>query len=398
MAISYKYLPFIFAILLYFHFGCKSDEVIPPISINPIPTDSFFLGMGYEFEGNGKDRQAPKFPKVFNKLQEDSLDYPIIDGALVEALQQHLRLLKLRKQKKVQQIGNLEVNINQLEQTIKELLAWQYTKPTKLNEVLDAYQSWGEDKHGNVHFTGYFTPIIKVKKRKDSQYKYPLYTRPKDWEGEFPTRREIEEQGLLDNLGLELAYAKNKLDIYFMQVQGSGYVEYPDGKKELFSFDGSNRHPYRSIGRYLVQNDAIPAKNISLDGIKRFFKKHPDLLDEVLYINESYTFFTVKNKRAKGAGHVPLTTAYSVAADRRYFPLGSCLLARIPIITPDGKLRKHEWRFILVQDIGGAIKGAGHFDVYYGIGEQGKDLASALHHYGKVWLLLPKNEANPSQE
>ncbi len=354
--------------------------------------DTFMLGMGYDFEGNGKDREASKLNQVFTKLDIDSLDFPIIDGELVAALEQHLRLLRLRKQDKEQRIGNLEINLDQLKTTIEELLTWQYTKPTKLSEVLDAYQTWGEDKRGNVHFTGYFTPIIKVSKKPTATYRYPIYTRPKDWEGQLPTRQEIEELGAFDGMGLELAYAENKLDIYFMQVQGSGYVEYRNGKQELYSYDGANQHPYRSIGRYLVQNKDIDAKNISLDGIKRFFRKNPHLVDEVLFTNPSYSFFTVKSSEPKGAGHVPLTAAYSVAADRKYFPLGSCLIAKVPIVSSNGKLRQHEWRFLLAQDIGGAIRGAGHLDLYTGIGVEGKNLASALHHYGKVWLLLPKEK------
>lgn len=383
---------FFFLLINLLLISCNSDSSLSEKRIRneSIMPDSFFLGMGYDFEGNGKDKEAPKLPKTFTQTASDTLDFPIIDGDLVTALEEHLRLLRLRKQKKIQNIANIQVNLDQLEATIKELLAWQYTKPTKLLETLDAYQTWGEDKHGNVHFTGYFTPIIKVRKKKEGPYQYPIYTRPKDWKGKLPTRREIEEGRVLDGLGLELAFAKNKLDIYFMQVQGSGYVAYPDGSQKLFSYDGTNKHPYRSIGRYLVEHDEISAKNISLDGIKRFFKQHPDLVDEVLYINQSYTFFTVKSSKPKGAGHVPLTPLYSVAADRRYFPLGSCLLGYVPVISPDGTLQKHEWRFLLAQDIGGAINGAGHLDVYSGIGKIGRERASALHHYGKVWLLLPK--------
>lgn len=370
--------------------GTDSEEIIGIIDDSEIP----LLGRGYDFKGNGKDYDAEKLKKLYTQATEDTLDFPIIDAQLVDALKQQLRLLKLRKQKKIQQLGNLEVSLDDLEATINELLAWQHTKPIGLSQNIDAYQIWGNDKKGNVQYTGYFTPIIKVHTRKTKRYKYPIYTRPKDWEGEYPTRREIEEGGALDGMGLELAYADNKVDIYFMQVQGSGYVEYRNKKQVLFSYDGTNKHPYRSIGRYLVDREDIDAKNISLDGIRRFLGKNPALLDTVLFVNQSYTFFTPKSKKIIGAGHVPLTTDYSIAVDRRYIPLGSCMLALMPIINPEGKLQKHEWRFLIAQDIGGAIKGAGHVDVYSGIGDEGKDKASALHHYGKMWLLLPKKDKN----
>jgi len=346
------------------------------------------------FKGSGKDKEAPILEKTYTKTSLDSLELPIISSELVEGLQNQLDLLRLRKQKNVQQIGNLEITLDQLEETIVELIAWQHTKPIGLPQTLDAYQIKGKDKRGNVYFTGYFTPIIKVDDQPSSKYPYPIYTRPKDWEGDYPTRADIEFGGALDNQGLELAYSNNKIDIYFMQVQGSGYVEYPNGKQSLFSYDGTNRHPYSSIGRYLISREDIPAKNISMKGIRSFFDERPDLVDEVLYTNESYTFFTEKYDRPKGAGHVPLIDDFSIAVDRRYIPLGSCLLAKVPVISPDGKTRKHEYRFLLAQDIGGAIKGTGHVDLYNGIGVEAQSKASATHHYGKMWLLLPKPDVS----
>ncbi len=374
--------------------ACQTDTALE-VKTSKLVVDNrmeTLLGQGYDFEGNGKDYDATPLEDVFTKATVDTFNFPLIKDDFVQALEQHLRLLKLRKQKKKQKIGNLNVNLDQLKQTIQELLAWQHSKPSRLLDNLDAYQIWGEDKKGNVHFTGYFTPIIKVNKHKTDRYKYPIYAYPKDWEGRLPTRRNIEEGGALLGKGLELAYAENKVDVYFMQVQGSGYVEYPDGRQELFAYSGTNKHPYQSIGRYLVERNDIDAKNISLDGIRKFLGKNPHLVDTVLFINKSYTFFIPKKFKPKGAGHVPLTADHSIAVDRRYLPLGSCLLAQIPIIDKAGNLQRHEWRLLLAQDIGGAIKGAGHVDVYSGIGIEGKNKASAFHHYGKMWLLLPKEE------
>ena len=91
-----------------------------------------------------------------------------------------------------------------------------------------------------------------------------------------------------------------------------------------------------------------------------------------------------------GAGLVQLLAEYSIAVDKRFIPLGSCLLARVPIIERN-KVTHHEYRLLLAQDIGGAIKGPGRIDLYTGIGEQARRKASALHHYGNLWLLLPKD-------
>ena len=115
----------------------------------------------------------------------------------------------------------------------------------------------------------------------------------------MPTRKAIDFEGILDGHGLELAYAKSRLDIYFMQVQGSGYVQFRDGSTMTFGYGGSNGHPYRSIGRYLKMND-YRISSISEKGIKRFFSIRPDLIEEILPVNQSYSFFNARNSPPKG--------------------------------------------------------------------------------------------------
>ena len=110
----------------------------------------------------------------------------------------------------------------------------------------------GEDNRGNMHFTGYYIPILKVSKKKDNVYKYPLYQKPKNWKGKMPTRAQIDTDKALAGKGLELCYSANLLDNYTMQVQGSGVVEYPNGEQKLLSFGGKNGYPYKSLGKYLI--------------------------------------------------------------------------------------------------------------------------------------------------
>ena len=340
---------------------------------------------------NGKLLDQVKMEEVYLPASLDSFDLPIINSALMEALEKQEELLKVRKQKKNQTIGNLRVRLTQLEETIEILQSLQQTKPIHLADYLEAHHIWGADRRGHVKFTGYYTPIVKVSKRKGKRYKYPIYDRPKNWEGPLPTRAEIEEGGALDTLGLELAYAKDKLDIYYMQVQGSGYVQYPNGKKELFAYNGNNRKPYRSIEKFILSREDLRIPKLTINGIKEYLWKQPEMTDTILFANPSYTFFSPKNTPPKGAGHVPLSPELSIAVDERYIPLGSILLAAIPVY--DKKKRaivSHEYRFLLAQDVGGAIKGAGHVDLYMGTGEAAKKKAEAIHHYGQLWLLLPK--------
>ena len=339
----------------------------------------------------GKLKNAETLPQVYNKTNLSTFTLPHINQALTDALRQQLKLLKRRKQNYTQRFSNLSLNLSDLETTIELLTLWQETYPQGLVEHLNAYQLKGQDGKGNVKFTGYFTPEIEVSKRKTKQFKYPIYAYPKGWEGPLPTRKEIDgKQQVLKGKGLELAYAKRLEDIYYMQLQGSGLVRYPNGERSYFGFAGSNRHPYSSIGKHIKDNEDIRLKNISVDGVKRYLKIRPDMVEPILFTNPSYVFFKASKKEPLGAGHVSLTADYSIAVDINHLPLGSCLLAALPVTDEEGNFSHHRYQFVVAQDVGGAIRGNGHVDFYCGIGEEGKRKAMAMHHYGQLWLLLPK--------
>lgn len=355
----------------------ESDEVETPVWI---------------FRQNGKITNAPLIRDVYKTMPLDTFDFPIITSKIVQALDNQLKLLDRTAPRRAQRIGNLTITPKQLEQTIKILRTWQQTKPLTLHQFLDAHQIRGEDRHGNVQFTGYFTPILKVDKKKSSNFPHAIYSRPSDWEGKLPTRRQIEVGNALKGKGLELAYAQNPVDVYYMHLQGSGFIEYPNGKREYLAYNGSNRHPYRSIEQYLMRNPELEATNFSIDGIRRFLRLNPHLVDSVLCYNPSYSFFTPRRMHPQGAGSVPLSDEISIAVDKRYIPLGSCLLASVPIYDVKKKRLRHEYRLLFAQDVGGKIRGPGHVDVYMGVGKQARRKASRLKHYGNLWLLLPKPE------
>ncbi len=338
----------------------------------------------------GIDSEADKLDSVYTSINLEDINLPIIDANQIAVLKNQRKLLSKRNahQKK---FGNLIISDSSLTDVVNSLLAFQYTEPYELIHNLELYKIWGGDKRGHVQFTGYFTPIIQVNDTFDETYFYPIYDFPKKWKGKLPSRAEIDGKFVLDGLGLELAYAKSPVDVYFMQVQGSGYVKYPDGRLRLLEYNGSNRHPYRSIGKYIVKKEHLDLKDISMDGIKRYLKEHQDQVDSLLFQNPSYTFFKFSNKKPKGAGQVPLTKMLSVAVDDRYIPLGSCLLAKIPKINKKGMITDYEYKLLYAQDVGGAIKGTGHIDIYMGIGKKAKQKASNLYHYGELFLLLPKS-------
>ena len=381
--------------ILGFLLGCEQPATgtrhFPPHG----ERDTLMVDEGSALHSVRRDGRLPHLPKmaeIYQPVALDSFDLPIINGKFVEALQNNLDLLRLQTRKKNQQVGNLRITYEELEETIRTLIAWQHTKPFGLNEQLEAHQIWGADQRSNVRFTGYFTPVIKVRKEPKGPYQHPLYDRPLEWEGALPTREEIEGGNALKGMGLELAYAADKVDIYYMQVQGSGFVEYPNGQLDLLAYNGNNRYPYRSIEKYIADRDDITPNNLSISGIRNYLKQYAALRDTILFQNPSYTFFTRKRSSLpKGAGSVPLTSGYSIAVDRRYIPLGSCLLAAFPVYDrKKNRVVRHEYRFLVAQDVGGAIKGPGHIDLYTGVGSEAAKVAGRINFYGRLWLLLPK--------
>ena len=380
---------------LAFTLGCEQ----PTTGNGPLPPpgerDTLSAGEGSHSHlprRDGKLASLPRMTEVYQPVGLDTFNLPVIDGQFVEALENNLDLLRLQPRKKNQQVGSLRITYEELEETIRTLIAWQHTKPFGLNEQLEAHQIWGADQRSNVRFTGYYTPVIQVRKEPKGPYQYPLYDRPLEWEGDLPTRREIEGKNVLKGMGLELAYAADKVDIYYMQVQGSGFVEYSNGQLDLFAYNGTNRYPYRSIEKYISDREDITPNNLSISGIRRYFKQNPTLRDTILFQNPSYTFFTRKrSSQPTGAGIVPLTSGYSIAVDRRYIPLGSCLLAAFPVYDrKKHRVVRHEYRFLVAQDVGGAIKGAGHVDLYVGVGSEAARIAGRINYFGRLWLLLPK--------
>ncbi|MCC6726267.1 MAG: MltA domain-containing protein [Saprospiraceae bacterium] len=343
-------------------------------------------------ERNGKSTAHQDFDATFVKSDWTELGFPVITEDIRLALQHQLHVLEKSDIGDDHKFANLNTSYSELKEVLELLIHRSGTQPNDLHQYLDAFQTSGDDKEGNVYFTGYFTPVLKVKKEKSGKYKYPIYAFPEDWKGKMPSRKEIVTKGALDTLDLALAYATNPLDIYFMQLQGSGTIEYVDTKERvLLRYAGENGHPYRNIQHFFKNRDDLKIGSLTHEGIHRFLMKHPEKMDSVLFYDPSYTFFEPKKGLAKGSGNVPLMTDISIAADPRYFPMGSVVLAAVPVYH-NGRVTHHQYRLLLPQDRGGAIKGAGHVDLYCGNGELGLRKASSLHHYGKMWVLLPKKD------
>ncbi|GAB3484214.1 hypothetical protein GCM10027340_19450 [Marinomonas epiphytica] len=286
-------------------------------------------------------------------------------------------------------LENITVTRQDLIGTLNSIQTW-LDNPSQQPD-LTAYQLAGQDQRGNVQITGYYVPVLKVRRVADDVYKYPLYRKPLPLDdGSFPSREEIDFEGALADQGLEIAYSASLVDNFFLHVQGSGMVEFADGTQELLSWGGVNGHAYRSLGKELIERGEIDRADISAQSIRQWLQEHPDRMREILSTNPSYLFFSEGLEKPVGAANVPLTPLYSAAVDPSVIPLGAVLLVQTPQLDPQGNLLGHEFRLLLAQDKGGAIKGPGHIDWYQGVGPDAQFHAGQLKHFGKVWLLLPR--------
>jgi len=201
------------------------------------------------------------------------------------------------------------------------------------------------------------------------------------------SRGEIVARG--DRLpGKTLLYVDDAVELFFLQVQGSGRVRLPDGSMVRLNYADQNGHPYQSIGRVLVERGELKLEEASMQGIQAWARANPARLDDLLNTNPSYVFFReVPNSKdgPVGALGVPLTAERSIAVDPRSVPLGAPVY--LATTRPNSGQALH--RLVLAQDTGGAIKGAVRADFFWGFGKAAGELAGRMKQSGRMWVLLP---------
>ncbi|WP_221410697.1 murein transglycosylase A, partial [Aeromonas enteropelogenes] len=249
-------------------------------------------------------------------------------------------------------------------------------------------QLGGADRMGNVLFTGYYSPVLEVRHRPDANYKYPIYAMP-NCGSRCPTRAQI-HRGALANRGLELGYSKSLIDNFLMDVQGSGFVHYGDNDQlQYLGYSGKNGHGYVSIGRVLIDRGEVPKEQMSMKAIKEWANRQPEeSVKELVEQNPSYVFFERRpTNDVVGAAGIPLLPMAAVAADKTLLPMGTPILAEVPLLDKAGNWTgKHQLRLLIALDVGGAVK-KGHLDLYHGMGEKAGVAAGHYKHFGRVWKL-----------
>jgi len=242
-------------------------------------------------------------------------------------------------------------------------------------------------------FTGYFEPELDGDLYPSARFQYPIYAMPPEAEEVRPwlTRREILDGDVMRDRGLEIAWVDDPVELFFLQIQGSGRIRLPDGSYLRVGYRGANGHDYRSVGVELVRRGVYEPHQVSANVIKNWVRRNPEDGRELLYHNPSYVFFrevsrVPADKGPLGAMNRSITAMRSVAVDPSHVPLGA------PVwLEKDGKepLR----RLMIAQDTGSAIKGAQRADVFFGTGDKAGRAAGRLRDPGRMLVLMPIQRA-----
>jgi membrane-bound lytic murein transglycosylase A len=278
---------------------------------------------------------------------------------------------------------------------------------TELHQAIERefvlYQSVGKDTKGSVLFTAYYEPLYTASRVPTTEYRYPVYRLPPDfnsWPKPHPTREELEGadglQGAQGKLrGLELFWFRDRLEPYLAQIEGSARLQLPDGTQTTIGYADNTAYSYKSMGRELVNDRKLPLLSITMPIILDYFQKHPQELNIYIPRDRSFVFFQENHgKPAQGSINVPLTAERSIATDKSLMPPGALALIRasIPFVNPTGKMQERiVSRYVLDQDTGGAIKGAGRVDYFLGTGKLAGDRAGVTVSNGQLFYLLLKS-------
>jgi membrane-bound lytic murein transglycosylase A len=245
-------------------------------------------------------------------------------------------------------------------------------------------------------YTGYYEPTLEASYRPSPAYAFPLYAKPPDLKPNqfFFDRRAIDRQRALAGRGLELAWVRDELDAYFLHIQGSGRLIFPDGSVRHVLYAGKNGRPYVSIGAVLRDRGLLDADNISMPSIRDSLLERPDEKDAILDMNPSYVFFRLADDGPIGSMGSILTPTVSLAVDPRVLPYGSLVFFNTRLPGQAGVYKRPLYALGLPQDSGGAIKGR-RIDIFFGAGKAAEHTAGHLNQEGKIYLLLPVDRQAP---
>ncbi|MEO5363529.1 MAG: MltA domain-containing protein [Magnetococcus sp. DMHC-8] len=269
-----------------------------------------------------------------------------------------------------------------------------------LHQRFRLYRAVG-NAEGDVMVTAYYEPLLHGSLRPSRRFYYPIYRRPPDLvesrngangqqtfsrreKGKtqpYHDRRQIDGHifssklpSRLANRGLELVWVDSAIDAFFLHIQGSGRVLLDNGQTMRLGYDSANGRSYVAIGKILIDEGKIPKEEMTMPRLRQWLLDHPEENQRLFFANPSYVFFRELQGDPVGNINVPLTADRSIATDHRLFPKGApgILSTTVPVLAGDGKTVtgwRPDVRWVVNQDTGGAIRGAGRVDLFVGFGE-----------------------------
>ncbi|HZZ93980.1 MAG TPA: murein transglycosylase A [Usitatibacter sp.] len=283
----------------------------------------------------------------------------------------------------------------------------------------DPWRVLNLDDSDDGMITGYYEPLLRGSLTPSPRYRYPIYAVPDDLlvidlSSVYPELKHKRLRGRLEGKrvvpylsrgeidtdtaplhGRELVWVDDPIDLFFLHIQGSGQVELENGERMRVGYADQNGHPFRSLGRVLIDRGEIAPERASMQGIKEWARRNPRKVQEYLDTNPSYVFFRELPRDLPGplgALGVPLTPERSIAIDARVIPLG----APVYLATTWPNTPEPLDRLMVAQDTGGAIAGGVRADFFWGFGDEAGALAGRMRQAGRMWVLMPKGVTPPN--
>ena len=268
--------------------------------------------------------------------------------------------------------------------------------------------------------TGYYEPVLRGSPTRSATFRYPVFGVPPDMivvdlAGLYPDLRHRRLRGRIEGRRLVPYYSREEIErsdgrfdapvlawvsdpvaLFFLQIQGSGRIAFEDGSQLRLGYADQNGHPYRSLGRHLVERGELQLEQASMQGIQAWARENPDKLRAALDVNPSYVFFRTLPELPSqdgpiGALGVPLEARASLAVDRRFVPLGAPVYLATTYPLSEAPLEQ----LAVALDTGGAIRGPVRADYYWGSGPEAGAMAGRMRQQGRLWLLWPRGAALP---
>lgn len=351
----------------------------------------------------------------------DTIDTPVLRNALRESISYY----KGKPQRKFT-FGARQYTAGELITAYQAFHSFLSTEPTptvsSIHQYLCTYFEFYASAAPSVLFTGYYEPLLQGAREKSSQFRFPLYSVPDDLVQVrvdslplvtpemlpvgFPalrgrvanralvpyyTRSEIDLEGALAGKDLELLWVDDEIDLFFLHIQGSGIVQLPDKTFIRVGYADKNGHPYRAIGKLLIDEGTIARTDMSMQRLKQYLREHPAEVQRILSFNPSYVFFRLLTEPGPvGSIGRPLSPMHSIATDSSLFPEGALALLSLSLPLKDTDTSPSpQHMLVLNQDTGGAIRGPGRVDLFTGHGTKAEFLAGHLKNSGSIMFLGP---------